>query len=220
MLVDSGAFTELSEYGAYRHGVEEYARELHRLHCEGVVAIFGAVAQDYMCEPFMIEKTGLSVADHQRLTIERYDALVDEMRRLFDGPPPFPIMPVLQGFDPTEYAEHVMQYGDRLTPSSWVGVGSVCKRNGDPDTVASVLSAIRDLRPDLLLHGFGVKLTSLLHPQIRELLSTADSMAWSYSARRKKGSANDWRDAEAFAMKIAEAVKRRPHDGETGCRRP
>lgn len=150
VLVDSGAFTELANFGRYRHSVVEYADELRRLHRAGVVAISAAVAQDYMCEPWMLAKTGLTILDHQRLTIERYDALlacdID-----------VPIMPVLQGFAPSDYANHVEQYGARLKPGMWVGVGSVCKRQGDPTAIVAVLRAIRAIRPDLRLHGFGVK---------------------------------------------------------------
>jgi hypothetical protein len=38
----------------------------------------------------------LTVADHQRLTIERYDALLAEDTGVY-------IMPVLQGYSPAEY---------------------------------------------------------------------------------------------------------------------
>lgn len=199
VLVDSGAFTELLLHGCYRHGVEEYAAELHRLHTTGVVNIAAAVAQDYMCEPFILAKTGLTIEDHQRLTLERYDALVADLERLFDGPIPFHVMPVLQGFAPQDYVNHVRMYGDRLKPGMWVGVGSVCKRQGDPRSIMAVLQAIAGERTDLLLHGFGVKKTALLHPGVRELLATADSMAWSYAARKQGRDANDWHEARNFA---------------------
>lgn len=195
ILLDSGAFTELERHGHYRHGVEEYAAEIRRLHDEGVLKITAAVAQDFMCEPFMLARTGLTVEEHQRLTIERYDALLA-------CNPPVPIMPVLQGYDPQDYARHLLAYGDRLTPGMWVGVGSVCKRQGDPRAIVRVLTTIRALRPDLRLHGFGVKTTSLQHPGVREMLDTADSMAWSFAARREGRDANDWREAIAFTARV------------------
>lgn len=203
VLVDSGAFTELHLYGAYRHGVEEYAAELHRLYTAGVVQIAAAVAQDYMCEPFMLAKTGLTVEEHQRLTIERYDALVAELDRLFGGECPFPVMPVLQGYAPSDYVRHARMYGDRLKPGMWVGVGSVCKRNGAPERIVEVLEAIISIRADLRLHGFGVKQTALLHPGVRDLLATADSMAWSFAARRQGRNANSWKEARRFVQTIA-----------------
>ena len=199
VVVDSAAFTELEKHGRYRHDVSAYAGELRRLHEAGVVAITAAVAQDYMCEPFMLARTGLDVAEHQRLTVERYDALL-----AFDLP--FPIMPVLQGFAPADYVAHLAAYGDRLKPGMWVGVGSVCKRNGQPERVVEVLHAIKSVRPDLRLHGFGVKKTSLLHPGVRELLYSADSMAWSFSARKQGRDANDWREARSFTEAVLAAA--------------
>ena len=206
VLVDSGAFTELFIHHAYRHSVSVYAIELHRLWTAGVASIAAAVAQDYMCEPFILAKTGLSVAEHQRLTIERYDDLCAELGRLFGGRCPFHIMPVIQGFTPEDYARHVCMYGDRLKPGMWVGVGSVCKRQGDPRAIIAVLQAIRSVRPDLLLHGFGVKKTSLLHPGVREFLFTADSMAWSFAARKEGRNSNDWREAKSFAAAVEAAA--------------
>jgi hypothetical protein len=154
VLIDSGAFMQLLLHGGYPDPVDVYAAQLRRLHTLGVVRIAAAVAQDYMCEPFMLAKTGLTIDEHQRLTIERYDALLTALRTLFGGEPPFPVMPVLQGFAPADYVRHVHMYGDRLTPGMWVGVGSVCKRQGDPALVEDVLYAIKEVRPDLRLHGF------------------------------------------------------------------
>lgn len=205
VLVDSGAFTELSRHGGYRHGVEEYAAELHRLHTTGVVKIIAAVAQDYMCEHFMLAKTGLTIPDHQRLTIERYDALVAALDWA-----PFPVMPVLQGYAPADYVHHLHAYGSRLSQGMWVGVGSVCKRNGSPEKIMEVLRAIHAERPDLRLHGFGVKLTSIRHPGVRSLLTTADSMAWSFAARKEGRNANSWIEAKRFSEAIEHAA-RSPH---------
>lgn len=206
VLVDSGAFTEISKHGCYRHSVTEYASELHRLYTNGVVQIAAAVAQDYMCEPFILAKTGLTIEEHQRLTVERYDALVAELTRLFAGEIPFHVMPVLQGFAPQDYVNHIRMYGDRLKPGMWVGVGSVCKRQGDPRAIVRVLQTIAAERPDLLLHGFGVKITSLLHAGVRELLATADSMAWSFAARKQGRDANDWREADRLVQRVRDAA--------------
>lgn len=129
-----------------------------------------------MCEPFMLSKTGLTTADHQRLTIERYDALI--AARL-----PVQVMPVLQGYAPSEYVAHLMAYGKRIAPGQWVGVGSVCKRNGQPERIVEVLDAVLSAM-NLKLHGFGVKSTALRHPGVRSMLHTADSMAWSDAARK------------------------------------
>lgn len=203
VLIDSGAFTELDLNGGYRDEPNVYAGELRRLVTSGVVEATAAVAQDFMCEPFMLAKTGLNVADHQRLTIERYDALLA-------CNPPVPIMPVLQGYEPSEYVRHVEAYGERLKLGAWVGVGSICKRNADPAQVCSVLEAIERLRPDLRLHGFGVKRTALSHPGVRALLFSADSMAWSYSARRQGRNGNDWTEAQRFAEVINSALRPEP----------
>jgi hypothetical protein len=205
ILLDSGAFTELAQHGRYRTSVLQYADEIRRLHGP-ITLIEAAVTQDYMCEPFMLAKTGLSVEDHQRLTIERYDLLAAQ--RL-----PCPIMPVLQGFDPEDYARHISAYGNRLTPAMWTGVGSVCKRNSRPDQLLAVLNAIHASRPDLRLHGFGLKLTALADPRIAPLLHSADSMAWSFAARYEGRNANSWTEARTYLRKIKKSPPVTPTSG-------
>jgi hypothetical protein len=196
-IMDSGAFSTILTHGGYPHPVSEYADQIRRWKGNG--KLLAAVSQDYMCEADMLKRTGMTVEEHQRLTIERYDALLAEDTGVY-------IMPVLQGYSSREYLNHIEQYGDRLKPGMWVGVGSVCKRNSNPMAIWRVLDSIKDRRPDLRLHGFGLKKTSLKDPVIRDMLFSADSMAWSFAARREGRNANDWREAKRFIEDIADAI--------------
>ncbi|MFD3263135.1 deazapurine DNA modification protein DpdA family protein [Phenylobacterium ferrooxidans] len=204
-FIDSGAYTVLDKHGYYppSHSVEAYAARLYELHAQNIVRIAVAAAQDYMCEPHIRAKTGLTIEEHQRLTVERYDALLEELRRLFGNAIPFRVMPVLQGQSIADYLRHIEMYGPRLGFRMWVGVGSVCKRQGRAVVVEDILRAIKTARPDLRLHGFGVKLTSLVNAAVRRLLFSADSMAWSFSARKQGRDGNDWREARAFLEKVS-----------------
>lgn len=198
-ILDSGAFTKVNKFGGYPEPASAYALQI--MHWAATVpGLQAAVAQDFMCEPVVLARTGLTVPEHQRLTIERYDELVLTLQ-LFDASTY--IMPVLQGWLPGDYAAHLRAYGARLAQGAWVGVGSVCKRQGDPTLILAVLQAIKAVRPDLRLHGFGVKLTALKHPEVRALLHTADSMAWSFSARKQGRDANDPQEALDFWRKVS-----------------
>lgn len=192
-ILDSQAFMTILKYGGYPHPPQEYADQI--LRWKGNGNLLAAVTQDYMCEPAMLQITGLTIPDHQRLTIERYDALVAAETGVY-------IMPVLQGYEPQDYVNHIRMYSERLERGMWVGVGSVCKRNGSPVRILDVLVAIKSERPDLRLHGFGLKTTALAHGTITAILESADSMAWSYAARRQGRNANDWREAMKFKARI------------------
>jgi hypothetical protein len=198
-IMDSGAFTEISTHGHYRTSVAEYAAEIRRWAWNG--RLLAAVSQDWMCEPWIVQKTGLSVLEHQRLTIERYDALLaEDTEGIY-------IMPVLQGYAPADYVRHIEMYGDRLAQGAWVGVGSICKRNASPRAVEAVLLAIQAVRGDLQLHGFGLKATALRSALIFDLLATADSMAWSFQARMQGRNANDWREAKRWMRGIEDVPR-------------
>lgn len=213
-MLDSGAFTELRDHGDYRDGPEVYAAQIVRWARVG--GLLAASSQDFMCEPFIfaqrLRHTGrrYTVADHQRLTIERYDAIRARV------PADIHVLPVLQGYLPQQYAAHIRQYGARLTPGMWVGVGSVCKRNGSPRDIAGVLRAIKAERPDLRLHGFGCKKTALGSREVMGMLYSADSLAWSFAARKARHAgdlsrdANNWREARAWADTIDAGVAAPP----------
>lgn len=176
-LFDSGAFTEISQFGCHRLSATERARQVSRwAQCGELLA---AVSQDWMCEPTVIQRTGGTVRQHQKLTLERYDELLETT------PDHIYTLPVLQGWEPEDYCEHLEAYGNRLLLGAWVGVGSVCRR-GKVGEIEEILKAIHNLRPDLRLHGFGLKLQALASPAVRQLLFSCDSMAGAFA--RKFGS--------------------------------
>ena len=196
-VLDSGGFTTIAKHGGYPEPVEAYAAQIRKVRGWLRGRLLGAVSQDYMCEAKMLERTGLTIEDHQRLTIERYDAL---MQCDVAGTR---IIPVLQGYAPADYAAHVLAYGSRLKHRAWVGVGSICKRNSNPHAIAAVLLAIKKVRKDLRLHGFGIKITALSLQLVRDLLFSADSMAWSFAARMAGRNGNDPAEAVKYGKRVA-----------------
>ncbi|MFA5300226.1 MAG: hypothetical protein WC389_18720 [Lutibacter sp.] len=200
-IMDSGAFTEISTYGHYRSPVYEYANRINHWKTYGNLEL--AVTQDYMCEDKILKITGMTIRQHQGLTIQRYDELI----KLTDA---F-IMPVLQGYKPHEYVECLKMYEDRIKIGMRVGVGSVCKRNKEVNSIIEVLEAIKEQRPDLKLHGFGLKTTALINAYIDSLLYSADSMAWSYAARRNKKDRNGLTEALDFKTNIDFSKGKKPN---------
>ncbi len=106
-IMDSGAFSTINMHGGYPEPVSSYAAQIKRWSGEG--RLLAAVAQDYMCEQHMLAKTGLTVPEHQRLTVERYDDLLAcDVGGVY-------IMPVLQGYAPADY---VMPLGSRAATAT------------------------------------------------------------------------------------------------------
>ena len=195
-IMDSGAFSQVCNSGDHVLSPLEYACQIKRWSRCGI--LLRAVSQDYMCEDFILEKSGKSVLEHQEMTIERYDQLLAGMD-LIDCD--VGIMPVIQGYSPESFQECVCMYGSRLKQNQWVGVGSIASRAKEPELVLDVLDAIREVRPDLRLHGFGVKVRCLQDERIRNHLFSADSMAWSFAARYR-GRVSDVNEALRFQERI------------------
>jgi hypothetical protein len=171
--LDSGGFTELSRHGRWAVPAEQYVEEVWEWRSR-VGGMVWAAQMDWMCEPAIRAKTGLTVAEHQRRTVANYL----ELLRLAPG---LPWAPVLQGWTWDDYLAHLEMFGAAgvdLAALPVVGLGSVCRRQD----VGMVESLIRELAGrGLRLHAFGFKLTGL--PAVADVLGSSDSMAWSFDGR-------------------------------------
>jgi hypothetical protein len=185
--LDSGGFTELSQHGRWRVSARDYADAVRRYQAE-IGSLAWASSQDWMCEPAITARTGLTVAEHQARTIRSY---LD----LRDLAPDVPWSPVLQGWTYGDYLDHAEAFerlGVDLAALPVVGIGSVCRRQ---HTIRSALLVSELARAGLRLHGFGFKLTGLR--SVHRELASADSMAWSFHARRER---NGGQNSLAFAL--------------------
>lgn len=208
-IMDSSAFKNI-ELGKGHMDVRRYALYADDVSENG--QLDAVVSQDYMCEPFILrlaKKWGFSngtVKHHQQLTIERY---VDLCHWVQSGTY---VMPVLQGYEPSEYLEHIDMYGDLLKPGMWIGVGSVCRRNGHPEEALAVFRAIKEAQPNNDHHAFGIKKTTLQQRESISLIDSADSLAKSLQERWRKwatgqGNSNDPHAALQYAREIDEIVR-------------
>jgi len=173
LCVDSGGFSELSLYGKWTITPQEYVKDLERLQDLGL-KITWAAQQDMMVESIMLEKTGLTIKEHQRRTVQNLIEL-----RAFNSSIHF--IPVLQGQTLNDYFSHFEMFevaGFDLRNEPVVGVGSVCRRQSSNE-IGYIMKSLHS--KGLKLHGFGVKIDGL--KKYRQHLVSSDSLAWSYGAR-------------------------------------
>lgn len=170
--LDSGAFSELVLNGRWVTTLPEYTEAVARYEAE-IGHLAWAAPMDWACEPHMIERTGLSVREHQERTVANYLDIRDAG----------PFVPVLQGWELADYLHCVDLYdeaGVDLTAEPLVAVGSVCRRHSTAE-IGWIMRELSGL--GLSLHGFGVKQGGL--ERYGDILASADSMAWSYRARHE-----------------------------------
>jgi hypothetical protein len=170
--LDSGGFSELSMFGTWKITPQKYVREVRRFSSE-IGNLRWAAVQDWMCEPFVLSKTGLSVTEHQKRTIDSYKELCDLV-------PEIPWLPVLQGYELPDYLRHLDMYeseGIDLVKAPLVGMGSMCWRQhtSEAELILRILAGA-----GLKLHMFGFKIKGLA--RVSDALESSDSMAWSFAA--------------------------------------
>jgi hypothetical protein len=201
--IDSGGFSELQKHGRWTVTAAEYVAEIRRYLSElGPELCKWVAPMDYMCEKIVIEGgmaprgvrfhgtralRGLKPGDpeqdltaavriHQRLTV---DNLI-ELRTLA---PEIKFIPVVQGnlFDDYVVCEQMyLDAGIDLAAEPVVGLGSVCRRQVT-DEIKQIVGYFAG--KGYRLHGFGVKTLGL--ESYAGSLVSADSMAWSYTAREE-----------------------------------
>lgn len=173
--LDSGGFTELSQKGNWTIPAEEYADKTITF-LEQAGSLDFAAIQDWMCEPIVRAKTGMTTGEHQRLTCLSYC----ELRRIA---PAVPWAPVIQGWEFDDYLRHVEEWRRwqvDLREQPIVGLGSVCRRQDTrlAEDLVRVLS-----REGIKLHLFGFKMGGL--GRCHEWAKSSDSLAWSFAARQR-----------------------------------
>ena len=173
--LDSGGFTELNLFGKWDTPPEVYV-QLVQTWSDTIGNLAWAATQDWMCEPSVTARTGRDVREHQRSTVASY-------LQLHRMAPEIPWAPALQGWDVADYVRCIDMYraeGIDLAKLPIVGVGTVCRRQGMA-VATQIFQAIAD--HGIRMHGFGLKLTGLRANA--HLLTSADSLAWSFHARQQ-----------------------------------
>lgn len=176
--LDSGGFTEVTQFGGWKTTAEEYA-EAVQTYAEQIGRLQWAAPMDWMCEDIALAATGRDVAAHQELTVSNLCLLREYVTDTA-------VIPVLQGGvgavdDYVRCIDLYREQGIDVFTEPVVGIGSVCRIQ---DTAAAE-EIFRELhRLGLRTHGFGLKTQAL--KRFREVLFSADSLAWSYNARRNE----------------------------------
>ena len=167
-LEDSAGFTELSEHGRYSFNITEYIQNVKTFAPD----LFASM--DWMCEPSILQKTGLTVKEHIRRTVENSQEIITKYPEL-EGR----FLPVIQGWEIKEYLECIDLYEKLGIIQPYMAIGSICRR-GSPKLISKVIMIIKDRLPKVRLHGFGIKLSSLNYLSSNALASI-DTMAWTHT---------------------------------------
>jgi hypothetical protein len=88
----------------------------------------------------------------------------------------------------------------------WIGIGSTCKRNTNPEVVSQILDAVIPLLPsNAKIHLFGFKKTGLAQANIKDRIYSADSFAYDFADRmagKKRTSRRRIKSARRFGHSI------------------
>jgi hypothetical protein len=173
-VLDSGGFTELTLHGGYATTPADYAREATEYHAH-IGNMQWAAIQDWMCEPHMLTRTGLTIPAHQRRTVQSYTTLTGLA-------PALPWLPILQGWTLADYmrCQHIYNHAGVSLQGRAVGIGSMCRRQTTTEA-GEILSWAHS--EGMQIHAFGFKMLGVR--KYSHLLTSSDSYAWSTHARRR-----------------------------------
>ncbi len=212
--LDSGGFGELRKNGKYSYTPKQYIEAVNRLNPD----LF--FSMDWMCEPTILKKTGLSVKDHQLKTTENIFAikvLRERQGSAFRGASSklrtySEFCGVIQGWSLDDYLVHIDQLKEHDCITPIMGIGSICRRHKEEE-IFEIISSIKKELPKTNLHGFGVK-TSVIKkfPEVINLLDSIDSAAWGWMTGCWKAIG---RDKNPYITIFSERLHRLTHDGSS-----
>ena len=175
-----------------------------------------------------------SIKVHQRKTVERYIQIVDQAIRQGLKVPVMPVLQGWDVEDYVDHFHlyrrmlrdeaisrpWIDRFGNevcneqglwdhsfsRHTPiPGWIGIGSTCKRNKNPEVVAQILDALEPYTNGLKVHLFGYKTTGLKSDRIKDRIYSADSFAYDFTDRltsRIRTRTDRIKSARNFGQKI------------------
>ncbi len=173
IALDSSGFVAMKLYGGYRWSVFQYASLAQ------ILKPAWWAQMDYCCEP-EIARSRAEIESRINKTIHSLGECRAAAQSIGSSLP----MPVLQGYEPTDYVSGPL-YNGPIPPL--LGVGSICRRplKGKSGLMAVIDRIDSAVPASTTLYLFGVK-GPALQTIVREFPSrniTVDSMAYSYSAR-------------------------------------
>ena len=192
-MMDSGAFTQITKYGNFVMSPADYVRLAVRFQDCGDLACIVTqdyMCEPHVIRMLKDRGKEASVRIHQRKTVERYIEIMDEAVKQNLK---VSVMPVLQGWEVEDYVDHLIMYakmlsdlkyqrcglwknpfldkpcwhpykGTLLNAKQWIGIGSTCKRNRNPEIVSQILDQLHGAMgafgfKQSRIHLFGYKTT-------------------------------------------------------------
>ncbi len=164
----------IARHGKWNITTEAYV-DLCSRYYEEIGGLHWIAPLNWPCEPDARSASGLSVDEHQRLTL---DSLIEMRQRA----PWLPTVPILQGWRRQDYIRHLHMHeaaGIDLSREPLAGLGSVCSRQN----TISIYLLVHELARDygLRLHAFGLSIRALL--TLARVLTSSDTHSWSVAAR-------------------------------------
>lgn len=180
VALDSAGFVAMKVHGGYPWSVADYVR------VAGSRRWAWWAQMDLCCEP-EIAADRAAVLARVKGTADLLTACRDEAEHVGVAAP----MPVLQGWEPDDYARSaaLVDVALRGTWPAVVGLGSVCRRalSGPAGVFAVVARLDRELPPGVGLHLFGQKGEAIAELRDCARVASLDSCAWDDRARHALG---------------------------------
>lgn len=180
VALDSAGFVAMKVHGGYPWSVADYVR------VAGSRRWAWWAQMDLCCEP--------EIAGDRAAVLGRVQGTADLLRTCREEADRVGVvapMPVLQGWEPDDYARSA-ESADAALDGAWpslVGLGSVCRREllGPAGVFAVVSRLDRVLPPGVRLHLFGQKGEAIAELRDCARVASLDSCAWDDRARHALG---------------------------------
>jgi hypothetical protein len=176
IMLDSGGFSFLNRFGDYPFGVDTFVDWYQMMMDANNKKISFISTPDYPCEEEITRTCKL------KTNYERIIATVDKAVECYDKHPDVPWMPVIQGYEPSEYEMCLSLYRCKGIKPKKFAVGSMCRRTNIKKIEYHIKNLIEyGLKEEI--HIFGLCIRGMKSKYLFDNVDSCDSVAYTYNCK-------------------------------------
>ena len=179
IMLDSGGFSLLNRFGDYPFSIDTFVQWVHEMNKENDNKVNSVATPDYPCEEEINRKC------KYKTNYERIYRTVQNAEECMDLYPEINWMPVIQGYEPSEYELCLNLYRDAGIKPEKFAIGSMCRRLN----VKKIEYHIKNLIENGLkekIHIFGLCKTGMKSKYLFDNVDSCDSIGYTFNAVDQK----------------------------------
>lgn len=176
IMLDSGGFSFLNRFGDYPFSINVFVDWVDKMNDVNDGKVNFVATPDYPCEMEITRTCGL------KTNYERIIATVDKAIECLDGYPDINWLPVIQGYELSEYELCLDLYKERGVNPVRFAIGSLCRRK-KVEKIEFIVKSLISRGLDNEIHIFGLCMNGLKSKYLFDNVASCDNNIYAFKCK-------------------------------------